>query len=604
MSLVLRFSVAVVAFCATAFASAATISGTVTGAESNTRLGSMAVEAYDASGKVAATATTDATGFYTLTVGAGSYRVLAYDPAGVYATMFDANAESFETTPVRTLAAAGSVTANFALVRGGTVSGVGRAANTPRSGLIVEAYNLSGTRRAFTTTNAAGEYSLVLPPGDYKIVAFDANGIYAPLFYANSKTFAEAATVRVTASQTTAAVSFNLQPAARVSGTVRDEVTQLALPNMLVYAFTSDGVQAAVDTTDANGAYSFSLPAGAYRFVAADPNKVYATSFHEDALSFTDALTISVAGGQQRSNVDFRVARGALLRGRVVDASNGPLANITVAAYNPDGTLHASTITDAEGRYELVVPSGDVRLAAFHPTQIYATQFYAGRNTFRSATKLLTTAGQTLSALDFILERGGRVTGAITDASTAQPVTGVTVAAYDTAGVLTASATSGADGRYSLVLPPGTYRLVAFDAQLRYTTSYDNGAAAYEQTATRTVVAGSTVTADFSMRRGVLIAGQVTDESGNPLSGIEVFALNDAGERVAGGMSNNGAFSMVVPAGWYKFAAIDPAGRYRTLYYDRAATLAAAVRVEVTDAQKPPLSFSLALAVKRRSTRH
>jgi protocatechuate 3,4-dioxygenase beta subunit len=588
----------------TVTASAATISGTVTAAESNIRLASMVVEAYDAAGNLAAAGTTDATGFYALTVGAGSYRVLAYDPTGTFATMFDANAESFETTPVRTLAATGSATVNFALVRGGAVSGIARTGTGVRAGIVVEAYNLSGTRRAFTATNALGQYSIVLPPGEYKLVAYDSEGLYAPAFYASSRSFAEAAPVRVVAAQTTPAIDFTLQLAARVTGTVRDEITQAPLPGMLVYAFTSTGGQVAVDETDANGAFSLSLPNGSYRFVVADPNRVYATTFYESSRSFEEALTIALAPGQQRGNVIVYVARGALLRGRVADASNAPLANITVAAYNADGTLHASTVTNAEGRYELVVPAGEVRLAAFHGTQTYATQFYAGRNNFQTANVLLTTAGQTLNALDFVLQRGGRITGVITDAVTAQPLADITVGAYDAAGALIATATSGTDGRYSLGVPPGTYRIVAFDAQLRYATSYDGGASTYEQTSPRTVNADATVTANFALRRGVLLTGQVTDDSGQPLSGIEVFALDDAGERVAGGVVTNGAFSLIVPAGMYRFAAVDPSGRYRTLYYDRAWTLATAARVAVSDSQKPPLSFSLTLAVKRRSTRH
>src|SRR5688572_4591499 len=81
---------------------AATVSGFVTSSATGNPLSGMVVAAYDAAGNLRGTATTDATGFYQLLqLPVGDYRFLAYDPLGVYATRFDANAESFETSPLR-----------------------------------------------------------------------------------------------------------------------------------------------------------------------------------------------------------------------------------------------------------------------------------------------------------------------------------------------------------------------------------------------------------------------------------------------------------------------------------------------------------------------
>src|SRR5688572_30538662 len=133
-------------------ANAATVSGTVTSAATGNALSGMVVAAYDPAGNLAGTAITDATGLYVLSLPAGQYRLLAYDPAGVYATMFDANAESFETSPVTTLGAVDTVRRDFSLVAGGTVSGsVAVTGGAPLADAVVEAYNLSGTRRGFTT---------------------------------------------------------------------------------------------------------------------------------------------------------------------------------------------------------------------------------------------------------------------------------------------------------------------------------------------------------------------------------------------------------------------------------------------------------------------
>src|SRR5687767_1005660 len=206
---------------ACAFASTAvagTITGTIRSAESGLPLGSKVVAAYDTTGTLRGTATSDATGLYVLTLPAGSYRVLAYDPAGVYATMFDANAESFETSPVTTVGAVDTVRRDFSLVAGGTVSGsVAVTGGAPLADAVVEAYNLSGTRRGFTTANAQGLFSMVLPPGDYKILAYDPSARYGFSFFRDAVAFPEATPVTVRAAQDSG-VTFRLAVAGRITG--------------------------------------------------------------------------------------------------------------------------------------------------------------------------------------------------------------------------------------------------------------------------------------------------------------------------------------------------------------------------------------------------
>ncbi|MFL6244498.1 MAG: collagen binding domain-containing protein, partial [Thermoanaerobaculia bacterium] len=225
---------------AAAAAGAATVSGIVTSAATGNALNGMVVAAYDPAGNLVATATTDATGLYVLTVPAGQYRLLAYDLAGVYATAFDANAESFETSPLRSIPAAGAQV-SFALVNGGRIAGMVLTVNgPPLADAVVEVYNLSGTRRGFTTTNANGDYSVVVPPGQYKIIAYDPTGTFAASFYSGARTFADATPMPVVEFALTN-VSFVLTSAARVIGKTIDAATGAALASILVYAYTPAG---------------------------------------------------------------------------------------------------------------------------------------------------------------------------------------------------------------------------------------------------------------------------------------------------------------------------------------------------------------------------
>lgn len=569
-------------------AQAATITGTVTDAGTNLRLGGMVVAAYDATGTLRATATTDATGLYVLNLANGDYRVLAYDPNGIYATRFDANAESFELSPLRSAGNA-VVQVNFALQRGGRITGTVSSNSGARAGATVEAYNLSGTRRAFTTADASGNFSLVLPPGDYKLVAYDVNGGYAATFYNGSPSFAEAQPVRVTESATTPNIFFSLAPAARISGIAVDAATQTPLGGIDVYAYTAAGILVAQTTTAPNGAYSLALPAGQYRIVAADPVRVFATTFYNGANTFVRAETIALTAGQQRTNVQLALVHAALIRGHVT------APNLTIAAYNVDGTLHAATTSDASGNYTLAVAPGEYKIAVSDPSLAYATRFYGDTADFRAAARLFVSSD--VNNVDVTVVRGGRISGTVRDTNN-QPIGNITVAVYDAAGVQVATTTTAANGTYALVITPGAYRVLAFDAQLNFVTAYAGGAGSYEATAPVNVAADATVSVDFAMRRGTRVTGRVQQQNGTGVAGAEVFALDANGNRVAGGMTSaEGTFTIVLAPGDYRFVATDPQSRFQPGHFPNVVT--------VTSGQAPaPIQITVESAMRRRAVRH
>lgn len=569
-------------------ANAAIVRGTVTSAAGGSALSGMTVSAYDASGALRGTTTTDASGQYTLTLPAGSYRVLAYDNSGTYATVFYGNAESFETSAFVQATETAIVTANFALPRGGTVGGVVLASGAPLANAIVEAYNLSGTRRAFTTTNASGQYSLVLPAGDYKIFAYDANGVFAGEFAGNVRAFSDAAPVRVNPPASTDA-SFVLERAARVTGSVVDADTRAPLAGKLVYAYTAAGSLVATTTTDASGAFRFHIGPGQYRFVAGDPERLYAPAFYATSGSFEQSDVVTLAAGEQRSNVTLAATRGAVVSGRI---SGG--AGLLVAAYNVDGTLHTTARANEAGEYALVVAPGEYKLALIDPAGVYATLFYPSTTSFFAAAEIAILAGQTLQAIDFTAARAGRFTGTVRDANTLQPLGGMTVAAYDATGALVAQTTTAANGTYTLAVAPGQYRVVAFDTRLDYATSYAGGAPSYEATVPLTIAADATNTADFTMRRGTRVTGYVVDPNGAGIENAEVFALDASGNRVAGARTSGGAFTFVVAPGTYNVIAIDPSHRF---------TRSGSMPLVVGSTSPAPVTIVLAPTVRRRSVR-
>ncbi|HEX8155152.1 MAG TPA: carboxypeptidase-like regulatory domain-containing protein, partial [Thermoanaerobaculia bacterium] len=233
--------------------------------------------------------------------------------------------------------------------------------------------------------------------------------------------------------------------------------------------------------------------------------------------------------------------------------------------------------------------------AAYDATSLtYATEFYRDEPTFRGADIITVSGGQRVNGYDFELQRGGRYEGSVTDAATSQPLGGIGIAAYDADGVLVSQTTTLADGRYALVVPAGAYRVLAFDEQLRYSTRYAGNAVSFETTADRQVNVGGVTTVNFALQRGVKVTGTVTDSSGRPIAGIEVFALDPNGNRVGASTTNrSGAFAIVLPANTYTFLARDPEGRFVSAHRDQP--------LVVSEGSARTVTFALSSGTRRRA---
>lgn len=566
----------------------------------------MVVSAYDEAGTLRSAATTDSSGGYSMTLPAGAYRVLAYDPAGAYATAFDGQADSYDSSLPVVVPGSGTVRIDFALVRGGTIRGqvTGGQSRTPLAAAVVEAYNLSGTRRGFASTAADGTYSLVVPPGAYKVLTYDPLGVFATRFHRDVSTFAEATPVGVTA-EGSETVNFQLERAATVRGIITEAGTQTPLAGVRIYAYTPGGLESASTRSDPDGAFKLVLTPGEHRFAVADPLRVFATMFFDGSASFQSATTVALKAGELRNDLRVTLPRAAIIAGRVTEAASGTgLGNLAVAAYNPDGSLHVSTVTEADGRYSLAVAPNAYRIAAFDPAYAYATEFHPAESDFDSATAIHTVAGQQVTGIDLTLPRAGRVIGRAKTAGNL-PVEGITIAAYDAAARREASATTAANGTYSLAVAPGLYRLLAYDSAMRYAHAYAAGAASYDEAVPMDIAVDATVSVDFTVRTGIPVHGTVVDPSARPISGVEIRALDLAGNRVATTTSRNGTFALTLSPATYKFAAVDPTGRRAITFYDRAGDLAGATAVTVSEGSvPPPITIVVEAIVRRRAIRH
>jgi hypothetical protein len=582
-------------------ASGVTVKGEVVDAQTGTPLRSMIVAAYSVAGSRRASATTDSAGRYSLDLPPAEYRLLAYDENGIYATTFAGDAESFDTSSILTVSAEISGY-DFALRRAGSVQGTvfDLATSSPIFGATVAAYNISGTRRGFTQADASGAYSLVLPPGLYRIAAYDDAGLYSPRFYLDQNTFDAATNVRVGAGQTTNGVHFHLDRAARFHGRVTDFDTGHPLPDMTVVGYTEDGVALEMTTTDANGNFILRVPPGSYKLAATDPRMIFATGFLDDANSFAAVSIMSVGPGEDRQNVNLTLHRAGTIVGAVSDASARVLPRMSVAAYNDDGSQRTTVHSDINGGYVLALPPGTFRIAAYDESLVYAHQFYDRQVTFTAAAPVVVTSGQTIDRVDFSLDRGARVSGVISDGGDGTVTQGITVAAFDADGNTLGTAVTSANGTYSFVLPAGGYKFVAYDDALRYATAYADHAATYEETPMTAVSADSPVTLDFTMTAGIRLAGTVVDGRRAPVDGVRIAALDAEGRHVATTTARNGTFYLTLLPDTYKLQMTDPQGRYYDLYFNSASSLATAENVVIEAAKTREAIAFIVIAKQRR----
>jgi hypothetical protein len=212
-----------------------------------------------------------------------------------------------------------------------------------------------------------------------------------------------------------------------------------------------------LETTGSSGDYSAALAAGEYTIEFVPPSGLdYAVQYYKDKLSSAAADRVSVEEGK-KVVASAELTRSNSISGAVTSAaSDGELDGIEVTAYEahaPNAAVKTAD-TDGFGKYELQgLPRGEFVLG-FRPALgsglNYAPQFYRESARFGEATtiSLGEAEHQEFSAK---LLKGGSISGAVTDASTHQPLAGIIVYAIAAGNSLPISAAvTDANGDYTL----------------------------------------------------------------------------------------------------------------------------------------------------------
>ncbi len=461
---------------------------------------------------------------------------------------------------------------DFTLNLGGSFSGTvyDSDGSTPLAGAEVcaDGYD-SNSGYGCASTLADGSYILAgLPDGDYRVQARKAG--YAQKFYNNTYSGGAAARVQVQPGQNPNNINFVLEPGGTVSGTVYQSDGITAIPNIGVN-LEGDGYGMGA-CADANGNYMIeSVPLNVpvrmrasipwLTHCAGEPS-TYAQEWWQNVPNSNNAASITLTNlSPDATGIDFTLDVGGTISGTVYQSDGiTPIPNIGV---NLDGDGYGKGIcADANGNFSFTALPLNVpfRVRAGIPwlncagPKTYAQEFWQESSNWNSATILtLTTAVPSLSNINFTLDLGGTISGAVADEN-GTPLVNANVCGnfFDNNGGGIGCVQTGADGSYAFPgLAVGSYRLDASAPGFAREFYLER---AFAQEADPVVVTAGVETpnVNFTLALAGAIFGTVTDANGQPLANIGVD-IENGGQGTC--TDSSGHFTLSLAYGTYKIAA-------------------------------------------------
>jgi hypothetical protein len=336
-------------------------------------------------------------------------------------------------------------------------------------------------------------------------------------------------------------------------------------------------------TTDLQGRWEFKdLPAG--RFTLTASKAQYVTLQHGQRIPTEDGRPIELGAGQVMDRLEFRLPRGSVIAGRVLDDLGEPAESVMVQAFRLEYVNGQRQLGPA-GTFAQTDDLGQYRLAGLPPGTYYvgsaATRWVSGSpedagisfgetyapGTLRAgeAQPVVVRVGQERPSVNIDLQavRLAAVSGLVVD-SEGIPIANSRIlviqerqgAAGSTSTMSSADAwTTGADGRFTIPnLAPGDYSFASFGTSPVSTAAAERGSAFVQ-------VSGQDVSGVvIALYKGSRATGQVTFE-GEPQPprspAIRILAAEPAGSR---GMSSLG--TSVIADDWsFEVSGISPGKR-------------------------------------------
>lgn len=499
-------------------------------------IGNVKVSLLDASGKVVATAVTDAAGQYTFgDLKPGTYS-LKFDAATLPSGMKFSDGTG--TTDQVTLASGQHAAfEEAAFAQQGTIAstvwedrngnGIQDSGETGVAGVTVKLVDAKGATVATTTTDAKGDYAFTTAVGDYSVQVAKPAGY---TFTGQDKGGNDAVDSDVDA--TGASATFTVKAGATIDPADAGVYRAASLGNKVWYDCDGDGIQdagesgiqgARITLLDENGkavAATVTNRSGEYAFTGLKPG-VYSVKFDTSALpsgyvvtkqdagsddardSDVDASGLShkvtLVSGENNASLDIGIADAATIGDRVwldtdadgiQDSNEAGVANVTMTLKDAKGNIVATTVTDDCGNYSFSVAAGTYSVSMKTPDGYGITKQYATGASYDSNADASGNLGTvTVKAGDIVKTMDAGLTQTSirsivwedSDFDGVQDkgecgIGGVTVKLYDASHKLMGTTVTKADGSYAFEkLAAGSYSVEVTRPSGWYTTKANVG---------------------------------------------------------------------------------------------------------------------------------
>ena len=375
-------------------------------------------------------------------------------------------------------------------------------------------------------------------------------GNYVTEHWEETPNFSEATLITLTGVSPDATdINFTLEVGGSISGEVVDQVTNQPLENISVQLFDprgEGGLEPFWACTDNQGRYRFPVvpfdvqfspvAGGSFNFCGGSTS--YLEEFWEEHPSGGQQDLVSVtAANPDLTGIDFTLELGGHITGHIYESDGvTPItsgAGVYVAAM--DHSFIPGAFVQSDGSYDVPsLPAGDYYVSA-------------GGDGFMTANSTIVTVGvgETVSGIDFSLQRIITISGYVHESDGVTPVSGtVTVVAESDGSPALSAAVNPFDGKYTIYnVPPGDYLIHAEGDG--YALEYYLEAGADRNNGTYiTAHEGDVITdIDFTLDPGGTISGTVYAATGGlPVSGVNVFV---DGTSIAACSDNFGHYSLI-----------------------------------------------------------
>jgi hypothetical protein len=345
-----------------------------------------------------------------------------------------------------------------------------------------------------------------------------------------------------------------------ISGTVTS-TTGTKLEGVEIYAYTEDGEPVGYGVTDSTGVYTMTELPNVKVLVATSNMMGYVDEWYDNVVLIVfgyqdEATPLDLAADPTQTGIDFALARGRTISGKVTNSSSAGLIDVEVTAFTPDGEPVRTAHTGSAGIYTITgLPAGQYLVATtnynHYIDEWYKDVVYATHPDGTGATSVNVTSGNATS-INFSLALGKSISGNVS-VSGSPPVDGGMVEIFELSGALLQMGSwINESGTYHITgLPAGQF-LLCTDGTGAVDMWYEGDPVILEPdgaSATPITVGASNVTnKNFALDPGAHIAGTVRTSGGTPLDFAEVTVQpkmsGDAQYLIGTGTDETGAYEI------------------------------------------------------------